>query len=90
MSYFNNIIEFSKKLKNIENLFYDILTMFPVNTTYEELERYNIVLKKVSIAERTCFLLTNLPLYWNFKDNIPGKKYSQELWEDMLSYGFKF
>lgn len=90
MTYFQNIIEFSKTLKNIENMFNNILHLFPFNTSYEELNNYNIVLKKVSIAERTCFLLNNLPKYWNFQENIPGPQYNLELWREMLSYGFKF
>ena len=90
MSYFQNIIEFSETLKNIENLFFKILNIFPLNTSYEELRKYNLVLKKVSMAERTFFLLNNVPNYWNFQENIPGKDFSQELWEEMLSYGFKF
>lgn len=90
MAYFQNILKFSQTLKEIENMYFLLLNIFPINTSKEELKLYNIELKKVTIAERTCFLLKALPNYWNFETNEPGIEYSEELWNEMLSYGFKF
>ena len=77
-------------LTDIYDMYMETMYIFPFNVTNEDLSKYDITLKSVSLAGRAQYLIITIPKYWNMSENCPGPNYSFEVWKDILSYGFKF
>jgi len=75
----------------IHDKYVETLNIFPINVIQNEIDEYNIVLKKkINMILRAQFLINALQQYWDFGNNKPGELYSLSLWKEMCSYGFRF
>lgn len=77
-------------ITDIHDAYMETMYIFPFNVTREDLAKYDVTLKSVTLAGRAQYLIRTIPKYWNICENCPGSEYSFELWKDILSYGFKF
>lgn len=90
MDYYNTR-KLQSVLYDIQNKYYETLTIFPINITVQDLIDNNICIKpNINLADRCNFLLVAISSYWNFGINAPGHMYSLNLWKEMCAYGFRF